>query len=421
MRAKSHRYPESSECYTDTTYYDPEDKYLDIGFQMLKSINIKRYPEFSYLEKLFINNNNLKQLPDPQYLPKIKELVCSYNILTHIPFYPNLIKLDISHNQVQNINVYNQSKLLYLDCSFNKNIETRIFLPECRELYVNDANISKLEINYFPNLRILDCSNNNISRISSLSTLIELNIQNNHITELPSYPQLVRIMADNNKLCYVPTFPNLLSLSVSYNNIVKITDQPLLKKLVANNNSVIELGNLPKLKFFDLSFNKLNSVTIPSSAKYIFLQFNNFVSVDIDNCIGCVKELQVDFNIYSRIYSKYFDNIYAINIQTNRDKLHYYLQQYSQLSNEHIVNQILNKFNGIKFKEHTKKLFGISVGLYELIFVSQTIKNTSDKESYDKYFQSVLQTDYFKKFYEFIQYVYYNSIIVTLYFNGYIS
>ncbi|AEX61666.1 putative leucine-rich repeat protein [Megavirus courdo7] len=71
MHAKSHRYPDNDDIETDTTYYDEKEKYFDLGYQRLKYIDINIYPEFTYLKKLFLNNNSLKNLPNPKYLPNL--------------------------------------------------------------------------------------------------------------------------------------------------------------------------------------------------------------------------------------------------------------------------------------------------------------------------------------------------------------
>jgi Leucine-rich repeat (LRR) protein len=111
MHARSYKYPDSEDNYVDTTYYDETFKYLDLGYQRLKQLDIKLYPEFSYLKKLFVYHNNLKLLPDPKHLPMIEELTCDSNYLTTIPFYPKLTFLNISNNKILSCAQYHNSNV----------------------------------------------------------------------------------------------------------------------------------------------------------------------------------------------------------------------------------------------------------------------------------------------------------------------
>ncbi len=62
MNVRSHRYPDHDDKYIDTTRYDEEENYLDIGFQRLKIFEIRHYPNLNIIEKLFIDHNNLSVL-----------------------------------------------------------------------------------------------------------------------------------------------------------------------------------------------------------------------------------------------------------------------------------------------------------------------------------------------------------------------
>ena len=74
---RTNRYPNENDTnFTDTTYYDKNTSFFDMSFQNLKKIHLNLHPEFAYLKILFIDHNELIELPDPKYLPNIEQLNC---------------------------------------------------------------------------------------------------------------------------------------------------------------------------------------------------------------------------------------------------------------------------------------------------------------------------------------------------------
>jgi NitT/TauT family transport system permease protein len=89
-------------------------------------------------------------------------------------------------NKLENISNYYNSFLRYLDISYNE-ITLNLFLPYCKELYINNTNLNEINLSYFPEMKILDCSNNNLAIINGFNNkLQELDISNNKI----NYPLL---------------------------------------------------------------------------------------------------------------------------------------------------------------------------------------------------------------------------------------
>ncbi|AQN68343.1 hypothetical protein [Saudi moumouvirus] len=411
MRAKSHRYPDDNDIYTDTTYYDKEENYFDLGFQRLKIINIDSYPEFKYLEKLFINNNKLKKLPDSKYLPHLKELVCSNNELSQIPLYPKLIYLDISHNKILDCSHYNNSNIKYFDCSFNSGFKLNFNIPSCKQLYINDTGIENINLNYCPYLEILDCSNNLLKKIEGGNNLIEINIQDNNINTVPVWPKLLRLMANNNVINFLDTYPELIFITISYNKLQQINDQPKLKKIIANNNNIIKIGNVPNLKFIDLSYNKIKLLEMPINCKYAYLHFNDFQAIKISdkNVFLKLRELQIDFSTYSKIYDQFQKYISSINIQVSGEQLTLFLKKISNVFNDNIIKIIFNKLNSINFPKREQEITYISYLIFNKYF---------SKSKYNK-ITDVIDITEFKTLNQIILNAYYHNMIITLYFNGY--
>src|ERR1700747_187170 len=91
-KPRTHRYPRDDEMdtYTDTTYYDYDCEFLDVAYQRLKKYSLNT-SSYGNITTLFIDHNSLTELPNPNLLPNLTILNCSYNNLTNIPLYPKLI------------------------------------------------------------------------------------------------------------------------------------------------------------------------------------------------------------------------------------------------------------------------------------------------------------------------------------------
>lgn len=406
MHLRSHKFPENDK-YVDTTYYDETNESLDLGFQGLKQIMINLYPEFSYLNKLFLDHNNLTFLPSAKHLPMLEYLTCSFNFLKEIPFYPNLTFLNTSHNKITNCHMYSGTKLKYFDCSYNSGFVYDIYLPQCRHLYINNTDLRFLNLKLLPNLNFLDCSNNVLRQINESKFLIELNIQYNKICFLPFYPNLKRLMADFNYITVLESYPKLKDLTISHNKLIVIKDQPLLEKIIANNNNIKKIDDISKSTLVDLSHNNLSFFILPNKIEYLSLQFNPILHLNINfQNLKSIKELQTSFETYKFIYKKYFDNIDVINIQTNHDKLKYLLGKLNGVFDEYLSDYIFEQFCKIKFKEREIILYNITQKLFCKIFKIENLRDEQNSENFKKLLNNMTN-------------FYYKTIVATLYFNGY--
>lgn len=409
VRPRSDRYPDSDDDnYTDTTYFDKNEKYLDIGYQRLKIINIKLYPELSTTKSLFINNNNLTVLPDPKYMPHLTTLDCANNKLKRIPFYPNLTMLVINNNKIEDIKQYEQSQIKYLDCSFNNNINLDIYLPNCRKLYITDCNIELIDLKLFPILKILDCENNKIKKLSPCNTLVELGIQNNLLTAISKYPNLVRLFADNNKICSIDyTFEKLLSMAVSDNYITYIKSQPVLEKLSAKYNCISILSPMPKADTIDVTCNQITKYTINNFIEHAYLYFNPITDLEIN--FDTIKELKIGFFCYKHICNRYSKKFELCDINTSIEKLEQMLTKMENIFNQKMRDLIKRKISKIKFIEKDIHLLNLTALLYCKLF------NLTELESITQ----LSKTKEFIRLFGIVEDMYYNTMIITLYFNGY--
>ena len=408
---RSHRYPEKKdEEYINSTHYDKDEKCLDLGYQQLKKLILSFYPEFSILKKLFIDHNCLTELPEPKYLPHLEELTCSVNILKTVPFYPKLIFLNFAHNKVTSCELYHNSRLIYLDCSHNPGLVFSITLPYCTQIYINDNLLDDIDLNLLPKIEVIDCSNNNISNIDNCINLLEINIQHNNMTHLPKWVKLQRLMANDNKIKYLIKYPNLITANVSNNKIIEIHDQPLLKKLIADNNRISKVGLMPNLELIDFTNNNITSYDMPDKVKYISIQFNPITKLDLNtSALQTIRELQINFDTYVHIHSKYYEKFNTVNIKINEEKLETRLKRLNSVFNDAISRMIYRKFNNIDFKNRDKALEQITMRVYWTFYSKSQMGQIED----------ILNSQEFKQLLKIFKKFYYDTIVVTLYFNDY--
>lgn len=408
---RSSRFPRKGEGYINSTYYDKYNNSLDIGYQKLKRLNIISYPEFSSINKLFIDYNCLSILPDPKFLPLLNELTCSTNRLKNIPFYPDLTFLNISHNQITNCDQYHNSKLSYFDCSYNEGFIFNFILPKCRQLYINNNKLNNINLYLVPNATVIDCSNNNLDMILGGEKVIEIDVQHNNIVNIPCWGKLERLIANNNRIQILQTYPNLVSAIISYNKLIKISAQPSMKKIIANNNEIIEIGYMPHLELVDLSNNRISSFNLPKNVEYASLQFNPLTDLVLSkDLLKNIKELQVNFETYKYIYQNYYNCFHSVNVTTNKDKLKQILERISSVYDEKIISDIYNGFKCIKFRGREISIYKITRYIYQYYFSSNNYPKHEELMA-SKQFQDML--DDFTKFY-------YKTIVISICFNDYL-
>lgn len=412
MHVRSHKFPKD-DSYICTTYYDKHDKYLDLGFQRLKNLNPKLYPEFSYLKILLVDNNCLNHLPDPSCLPNIKELSCAYNLLINIPYYPNLIKLNLSHNKVLECDQYNHMLLESLDCSYNEHFRLPSYLPECRYLYTRNILSKKINILNYPKLEFLDCGNNEIGEILGGEKLIEVCAENNKLTCLPEWPNLLRLMVDYNDLTSLESYPNIIYIEISHNKLKKIGAQLVLKQIIAHNNFIESIGKMPLLEIGDFSFNKISDFILPNKILNISLHFNPMKNLILhSNILNNIHNLQINYNTYNNIYKQYYTFINHVTVHTNSDKLKIILVPLKNYFNHKIISFIYRAVMKIDFRERDNSINIITLKVYKMqIFFLKIKKKNLDSDKYINLYNII---------HNIISSIYYDSIVMTLTFNDHL-
>ena len=156
------------------------------------------------------------------------------NSIVGIEYFSLLTKLNISNNNISDINISQNIKLDWLFCSNNKLLELNVSSNlSLDRLYCANNKISSLDISKNIALDYLDCSNNKIEKldVSKNSSLDRLFCPNNNIKtiDISNNKSIDRVDVSNNNL----------------NKITIITTQKILLKRTYKNN---EGNNFPRLK-----------------------------------------------------------------------------------------------------------------------------------------------------------------------------
>jgi len=192
----------------------PEDlleiKYLFINNNLIKNINFQKFNSLKVIdicdnpikeinnlpiniEELSCNNCNLTYICDSDSL---KMLFCENNKLEFLGNYKNLEDLIINNNLIKKINSY--EKMLKLSCS-NNPLE---IIEEQKELLILECSEVLLcgKINFCKKLTKLFTNNCEISDISELNNLEEVDICNTKIKEIPFFLNLKYLITNEENI-----------------------------------------------------------------------------------------------------------------------------------------------------------------------------------------------------------------------------
>ena len=269
----------------------------------------------------------------------------------------NIIKLNLSHNNLGNDELKTLSKIKFINL---------------KELYLYDNNISDiktLEKMKCEQLEILSLGYNKISNINILEKvkfnyLKILYLYGNQISEIKAlgkakFEQLKELDLCNNKISDINAldkvnFKFIKKLDLSDNNIedIKILEKVKFEKLEELDlslNKVSDINILAKvnfinLKYLDLSDNNISDITILEKVKFEQL---NILDLSYNNIS--------DINILEKVNFKYLKNLYLsdnnisnINILENvkfekLEKLDLGYNKISDYTNYLIINTIKDK------------------------------------------------------------------------------
>ncbi|MCE4565062.1 T9SS type A sorting domain-containing protein [Maribellus sp. CM-23] len=343
-------YSEDCSDLFDKKTYIPDDNFeqalIDLGYDYGELDDSVSTSIIAKLIGLSIHNKNISNLEGIEDFIALEELYCQSNNIKELNLTNNskLLYVDCSRNQLASLNVTNNKSLMRLTC--NENALTELDLTQNLELehlicYYNNIVTLNLESN--SKLLMLQCFNNNLS---------ELNIKNGNNLEMSNYsnssmmayenPNLKCIQVDDaitansfkswykgegtiysencqailSKMTYVPddNFEQaLIDLgydfgelddSVATTNIITITSLDISGKQIADLEGIQDFSSLEELFCYS---NLLTNLDI-----------NSNTSLKLLSCYSNMLEyLNVDTNINLVTLSCYDNQIDSIDVSKN--------------------------------------------------------------------------------------------------------
>lgn len=221
-------------------------------------------------ENVDTDHNGLLSAKEIEACTKINISSMSVDSLKGIEYFYNLKTLDCSHNQLLFLDLKSNTALKSLNCSYNN--LTRLNLSSCKKLKELDASS-----NFFGNSTEIS--------FSKTSSLEKLNIASNFLNEF-NFSRISGLKELNCSDC------NLSSLNPA--------SMPALEKLICSKNSldILNMSRLSNLKYLDCSSSSIQTLKLPSTR-----------SLDT---IYCQNNLLTEFNLSG------FSSLKRLNCSDNK-------------------------------------------------------------------------------------------------------
>ncbi len=226
----------------------------------------------------------------------------------------------------------------------NKNYLTKSEVDGCTSLSMNSKSISSLKgIRFFPALKKLYCSSNNLSELdlSSNPELTELYCSSNNLSELDlsSNPELTELYCSNNKLKTLSGIGSKITkINCSNNKFEKLllNSKPSLTSLICSNNSSLEdlrcyednlttldctnCGNLTMLNCYSNKLTELNLTGCPN-LETIFCFSNQLTELNLTGCPN-LSNINCGSNLFENLWITDLPKLTTLGCSDNK-KLRY--------------------------------------------------------------------------------------------------
>ena len=226
----------------------------------------------------------------------------------------------------------------------NKNYLTKSEVDGCTSLSMNSKSISSLKgIRFFPALKKLYCSSNNLSELdlSSNPELTELYCSSNNLSELDlsSNPELTELYCSNNKLKTLSGIGSKITkINCSNNKFEKLllNSKPSLTSLICSNNSSLEdlrcyednlttldctnCGNLTMLDCYSNKLTELNLTGCPN-LETIFCFSNQLTELNLTGCPN-LSNINCGSNLFENLWITDLPKLTTLGCSDNK-KLRY--------------------------------------------------------------------------------------------------
>ncbi len=228
------------------------------------------------------HTKKFKKFDDIPYdlVDQVFHIYCENMKLKTIPFFPNLRSLICTDNNITYIHPYPKLELLF--CGKNK-IDTLPKLPHLVKLDCNNNPISQLSHTY-SNLTHLLCDYTNFENIdtSKLPNLNWLSCNNTQINNIPSMENIISIECNNCQLNeFTGNFPNIKELYCDNNVIGLFTAKmPNITKISCRNNRITDIPFYEFLNYLKCNDNKIEIIKSYPNLELLKVVNNNLIQIE---------------------------------------------------------------------------------------------------------------------------------------------
>ncbi|RBA28642.1 DUF7619 domain-containing protein [Flavobacterium tibetense] len=279
--------------------------------------------------KIDTNNNGEIEVDEAQAIKWLDVSLYSIDDMSGIEYFTNLIYLNLTGNQVVNLNVSNSTNLKVLSCGSNQLTNLNISgLFALQNLDCKYNRLTSLNLMGFNNLKKLNCIDNQIT-ILSVSDLINLEIlkcYDNQITSLnvSNAINLLELNCGNNPINNIDlsTLINLRELTLINNQLSSLDLSNLLnlKFVFCNNNfiSSLNLSGLTNLQSLVCSENQLTSLNLSglTNLQNLDCYNNQLANINFSGLIN-LRTLNCGFNELSTLNVSELDNLQFLDCNFN--------------------------------------------------------------------------------------------------------
>ena len=239
-------------------------------------------------------DKSITSLQGIEFFTELESLKCIGNQLTEMDISNNrkLIQLFCGSNPLMSLNVNYNDKLEYLYCPYNKLTELDVTQnPDLKDIYCINNQLTSLNLKNNSALEYLTCDNNALTALdlSNNPVLTKVFCYNNQITDLD--------ISKNNQLIELLCGKNQLS-------VLNTSSCSQLQKLECINNQLtsLDLSANRELTYLSCSDNQLTALDLSENTKlkYLYCSKNQLKSLDVSKQDG-LKSLYCDENCLTKL------------------------------------------------------------------------------------------------------------------------
>lgn len=310
---------------------------------------------FLNLEELSCSNNNINVM-DISQNTNLTYIYCPFNNLSQLDIGSNIMleRLYASDNLISSIDVSNNLSIEYLDMSFNSLSELDLSNNDyLKDLSISNNNIESININNLLQLEVLGVSYN---PIINLDFTQNLSLKNLYVSGIPfsvlDVSQLTSLEAldcSNTGITNLNIVNNQLlkSLSCADNSLISVdlSNNPFLEVVRLDNTQLsnIDLSSNMLLERLYVNDNELQNLDVSNNPnlKTLSCGNNNLYDLDVSNnpnilALYCYENnlTSLDVSGLNDLYSLqcYINNILDLDLSNNTELYQLYCQ-YNQLTN----------------------------------------------------------------------------------------